>query len=208
MSHFSAAEWFEFARDLAPPSKKASMQQHLEGGCNECEQLVATWMEVLEIARRESDFCPPADVVRTAKEALAVRGKWEWLNEWAEFAKLLFDSIREPLPEATRGGTSVARQLLHEAKPFVIDLRLECEPARQSVRVTGQVLNSQEPGAPVADVEVFLLKGEDLLANVPANASGEFDLDIKAQNDLQLFIDVRGRKIVEIVLPALLADSS
>jgi hypothetical protein len=119
---------------------------------------------------------------------------------------LIFDTIREPAPEATRGPTKSYRQVLQEALPFLIDLRVECDPEQKWIRLTGQVLNSKEPDKNVTNVEVFLLKGEHLAARTKANASGEFALEFKDEEGLQLFIDVRGQQVIEIRLPSSPSD--
>jgi len=88
----------------------------------------------------------------------------------------------------------------------VIDLRIEQEAIRRQTRVIGQVLNSEEPARNVADVDIFLLDGERLLARTSVNGSGEFQLEFKDQEGLQLFVDIRDRKIVEILLPGSLTN--
>ncbi len=201
MSHFSAGQWFEFARDTALSEQKAVMQRHLEDGCQECRNLSGIWSEVLEINRRESDYHPPAGAVRSAKAMFVPERSWKWFPEIAVAARLIFDSIREATPTAVRGSMTSSRQTLQEAMPFVIDLRVECEPARKRVHLIGQVLNSKEPNKNVANVDVFLLKGEHLAAKTAANTSGEFDLEFQDEEDLKLFIDIRGQKVIEIRLP-------
>jgi len=201
MGHFSAAQWFEFARDTAPSEVKALMQRHLENGCDGCQKVSRMWSEVLEISHRELNYNPPPSAIRAAEAAFVPREGWDWLPQIAELARLIFDSINNPHPAAVRGGMTSSRQFLQEAKPFMIDLRVECEPARKRVRLIGQVLNSTEPNKHVANVEVFLLNGEHLAARTKANPSGEFDLEFEEKEGLQLFIDIRGQKVIEIRLP-------
>lgn len=206
MIHYSADQWFDFERETVPPEMKALMQRHLEEGCNECRKLAAMWHEVLVIGRHERSYSPPESAVLAAKAAFVTDNTWKWLPQIAQVARLIFDSLQGPVPVAIRGSAATSRQFLQEAKPFVIDLRMECEPARKWMHVIGQVLNSNEPKRTVADVEVFLLHGEHLAARTKANTSGEFELEFKAEEDLQLFIDIRGHKVVEIRLPTSQAD--
>lgn len=206
MKHFSAAEWFEFVRDSAAGRQNGSLQRHLDEGCQECGSDRAFWQEFLEIGSREPSYTPPLHIIEAAKAAFFSRAGWEWLRETAQLAGLVFDSLLAPMPVEIRGSTTSSRQFLQEAKPFMVDLRMECEPARRSVRLNGQVLNSNKPDEDVTDVDVFLLKGENLATKTSANTSGEFDLDFQDEEDLQLFIDIRGRKIIEVRLPSPLAD--
>ena len=201
MIHFSSEQWFEFGRNAELAEERLPMQQHLEDGCDDCRRLAAMWREVLEIAARESRYHLPAGVVTSAKAAFAPRKNWRWLTEIAQAAETIFDSMLDPIPAAVRGAAAPARQFLQEAKPFVVDLRVEFEPTRRWVRLVGQVLSSTEPQRIVSDVEAFLLRGEQLAANTIANSSGEFELEFEAEENLQLFVDIRGRKVIEVRLP-------
>ena len=118
-------------------------------------------------------------------------------------AQLIFDSTLSPIQAGVRGST-LSRQFLQEAAPFVVDLRAAFEPAQKRIRLAGQVLNSAEPQKNVSDVEIFLLKGDQLAANTKANAAGEFELEFKDDENLQLFVDIRGRKVIEIRVPSYL----
>lgn len=201
MDHFLAEQWFEFAANIVSAEQKASMQRHLEEGCDECRMLAGMWTDMIDIGRRELNYRPPAESVRSAKAAFVSTERWKWLPQIAKVARLIFDSSQTPTAAAMRGSMVSDRQFLQEAKPYLVDVRLECESARKWVHLTGQVLDSEEPDRNVADVEVFLLKGEHLAAKTKANASGEFSLEFKDEEDLQLFVDIRGKQIIEIQLP-------
>jgi hypothetical protein len=207
MAHFSAAQWFEYASGAAPSEQQAAMEHHLQEGCNECRNSSLMWKELIELSQRESNYQPSGEAVRSVKALLVPERRWKWFPQIAEAAQLLFDSIRAPSPAAMRGSQAPGRQFLQEARPFMIDLRMEYEPARKKMHLIGQVVNSKEPDKNVADVEVFLLKGEHLAARTMANASGEFDLEFQDEQDLQLFIDIRGQKVIEIRLPVSLGES-
>src|SRR6476661_5453821 len=127
MSHFSAEQWLEFAGHTISPEHKALMQRHLEKGCDECRAAFEMWKEVSDISRRESNYHPPAGAVRQAKAIFEPAETWRWFREIAQTARLIFDSVRQPAPEATRGSNPFSRQILQEAKPFVIDLRMDGE---------------------------------------------------------------------------------
>lgn len=201
MSHFSAEQWFDYVGKIGPSEVFAPIERHLTEGCGECKELFEFWKEVLEIAQREASFRPSDALVESVKEAFKPEDNWRWFPQIAQLAKLLFDSLQASIPAAVRGPTSGSRQLLQEAKPFVIDLRLEHEPARKRTRVIGQVLNSEEPAKNVTDVDIFLLDGERLVARTAVNDSGEFQMEFVEEEGLQLFVDIRARKIVEILLP-------
>ena len=206
MSHFSAAEWYEHVSQTGSSDTNSLIESHLTEGCGQCRTLLDFWKEIIKIARRETNYHPPEAAVQSVKEAFQPQERWRWFPQIAQLAKLLFDSLQAPVPVAVRGSTISSRQLLLEAKPFVIDLRIEQEAIRKQTRVMGQVLNSEEPARNVEDVDIFLLDGERLLARTAVNGSGEFQLEFKDQEGLQLFVDIHDRKIVEILLPSSLTN--
>jgi hypothetical protein len=201
MSHFSAEQWFELARGVAPAEQKIQMESHLEEGCEPCRKLFRMWTEALDISRRESRYRPPAGVIRSAKATFVPEASWKWFPEIAETAKLIFDSLTEPIPSTIRGSTTAARHFVQEAGPFLIDLRVEFEPVRNFVRVIGQVLNSVEPTEYVEDLQIYLLKGEELAGQTAGDKSGEFILEFEDVENRSLFADIGGKRVIEITLP-------
>jgi len=202
MSHFSAAQWFEFARGATLADEKAPMESHVKEGCDECRKLLDMWTEALDISRRESQYQPPAEAVRSAKAAFVPEANWRWFPQIAQTTRLIFDSLIEPVPSAVRGATATTRQFLQEAQPFVVDLRVDYGPVRGFVRIIGQVLNSAEPNKGVENIELYLLKGEELATRATANASGEFALEFEDVETRSLFADIGGQRVIEIRLPA------
>lgn len=200
MSHFSAEGWLDFARGALPPKKRAAMQCHLDSKCDQCFKIFHTWRMVLETVRRDLAYSPPARAVRLVKAAYVPAGQWRWLPQVGRMARLVFDSFRQPLA-AVRGSMPCSRQFLHEAEPFVIDLRVESEPAQNRVWLMGQVLNSEKPDMKIEGVDVLLLSGERLVAKTTTNPSGEFEFEYHNQRGLQLFINIRGQRAIGIVLP-------
>lgn len=179
------------------------MQVHLEQGCAECVKASETWRLVLDVAAREEQYRPDEAAVRVVKAAYIPEKPWTWLREAAEAARLVFDSLHQPAPAMLRGSQPVTRQLVHEAEPFVIDLRLESDPARKRIFLMGQILNSENPEEPTTDVDVVLLSGEKLIRRAAVNSSGEFDLELGADPNLHLFINIRGQRAIGIALPDL-----
>jgi hypothetical protein len=201
MNHFSAEAWFDLARGTPVAEQSAPMQDHLAAGCNQCLKIFEMWQVALEAASREAAYYPPASAVRLVKAAYGSERRWGWFPQIARFARLVFDSSRQPSPAAVRGSMPSSRQFLHEAEPFVIDLRVESEPAKKRVWLMGQVLNSEKPGKKIEAVDVVLLSGERLVAKTAANPSGEFELEFGDERGLQLFINIRGQRAIGIVLP-------
>ncbi len=201
MTHFSSECWCDFTRGIAPPEQGLLMQRHLDEGCDQCSKASEMWGGFLEITRREAAYSPPASAVHLARAAYAGEHRWGWLRSVARMARLVFDSSLQPAQAAVRSSMPSGRQFLHEAEPFVIDLRVEAEPARRRVSLIGQVLNSKKPETRMEGVDIVLLSGERFVAKTAANSSGEFELEFGDERGLQLFINIRGHRAIGIVLP-------
>jgi hypothetical protein len=203
MSHFSVESWFDFVRGTTSVEERAEMQNHLDTGCQECIGLSEMWRQVLEVARREQRYQPSPNTVKSVKAAYASEGPWRWLPKRANLARLMYDSFLQPAPVGLRSSGLNSRQFLHEAEPFVIDLRVEREPGQKRISVIGQVLDSRQPEKGIEGVNIVLLSGQELLARTYAKSSGEFSLQFSDGSDLQLFVNIRGQRAIGIVLPDL-----
>lgn len=200
MSHFSAADWFDFVRGTLLQEEKAPMLHHLDEGCDRCLKILNTWQTVLKAVRREPDYHPSASAVQCAKAAHLAQNRWIWLPQIARMASRVFDTSHDAAA-AVRGSMPSSRQFVYKAEPFVIDLRVESEPAQERVWLIGQVLNSKKPDVKIEDVDVVLLSGEHLVAKTVTNPAGEFEFEFNKGRVLQLFINIRGHRAIGIVLP-------
>lgn len=199
MSHFSPAEWVDFAHGLSTQQKTAALQSHLDNRCEQCLESAKLWRNVVDYFSQEARYRPPDHAIRDIHLAYALQKPWRWLLEVGRRAELVFDSFRQPVLGFVRGSTSPSRHLVHEAEPFVIDLRLET--VRDRLFLLGQILNSHSPDQGVYGVDVLLLEGEDLVARAKANDSGEFELQCERDRNLRLFINIRGHRAIGISVP-------
>ena len=204
LEHFPPEDWVDLARNLEPPAKGAQMRAHLELGCDECREAWKVWRLVLELCSREPGYRPVESAVRVGKAAYPGAKSWRWLKTVAEFAQLRFDSFLQPAPTMVRASGSQTRQLVHRADPYVIDLRLESDPLRGArTFLMGQILNSKHPEENPGDIEVILLSGDRLLGKTATTASGEFQMELTREEDMQLFINIRSERAIGINLPEL-----
>ncbi len=203
MNHFPPGDWIDLARGILTPSQTARIQSHLREGCGECLKSSELWRLVLNVSTDEADNEPPDGVVRAVKAAYVSAKPERWLPQMAQFARLLFDSFRQPDTALVRAAMQSSRQLLHEIEPFTIDLRLESDSLKKRIFLTGQILNSERPDEPTARIDVVLLSGERLVEKTIANAEGEFEMNFGPEDDLQLFINIRGERAIGVPLPEL-----
>ena len=205
MEHFSEPAWADFVRGFRN-SDCEEMGAHLAGNCVECARIHDTWMLVYSVAQQESLYAPPESLARMAKLEFASRQQAEAAP--AIFAALTFDTFARPTLAGVRSAASCARQMLYEAEGLAVDLRFDLAPNRRLVNVTGQVLDKQQPRAPLESVLVLVWTPKGLpITETRANAFGEFNLQLEPQNNLRLSIHAVGRKPVSISLANLGPES-
>jgi hypothetical protein len=202
MEHFQPGDWLDFARHLLPAETATAMQAHLDRHCPQCEQSASIWQRAAGVAAREAAYRPPDDLVRIVKAAFTPAQAATWLYRTAQFARLMFDSFSQPSPAMVRAVAHSSRQLIHQAEPYLIDLKLESDPSHKRIFLVGQIVNRENPTEQLGVIDVVLLRGADIVRKTQASPSGEFDLDFASAEDLQLFINLQGQRALGIALPA------
>lgn len=201
MEHFPARDWIDLARGVLPADRADLIQAHLRRSCSECRRSSEIWGLVVSFSQEETDYRPPDDLVQAIKDAYLPARPERWLPDIAEVARLIFDSFKQPEQAMVRGPFPSSRLLVHEATPFTIDLRLDSDPRRNRISLMGQILNSGHPDQTAGRIDVILLSGGQLVQKTSANAAGEFDLDLIPEENLQLFVNIRGQRAIAIALP-------
>jgi hypothetical protein len=199
MEHFPAGDWIDFARGVLPADRADLIQAHLRRDCSECRRSSEIWGLVVSFSAK--DYRPPDDVVNAVKAAYFPARPERWLPQIAEVARLIFDSFKEPELAMVRAPFPSSRLLVHEATPFTIDLRLDSDPRRNRISLMGQILNSGHPDKSAGKIDVILLSGDRLVQKTSANAAGEFDLELAPEDNMQLFVNIRGQRAIGIALP-------
>jgi hypothetical protein len=203
MYHFLAGDWIDLIRGGVAEPKVTLMQTHLDEGCQECQKSLVTWRMIVQVLSREQQYRPPHHAIAAVQSAPLPRRPYGLLAELAQFSRLVFDSFKQPLPSTVRASAQAGRQLVHEADPYTIDIRVDSGTARKRTYLIGQVLNSADPDASTSGMEVALLSGEDLVKETVTNPSGEFDFDYTTSNDVKILINARGARLIGIDLKGL-----
>jgi hypothetical protein len=199
--HFDNERWVDFVRQVISLDAASQMQRHLDEGCDVCHSAHTMWLHVVDAAAGERRSDPPEASVRSVKAAFALRRKLPVLSRLARMARVVFDSLYEPLPVGVRGGAPPARHILHEAGPYFIDLRLERESEIVSSLI-GQVLPVQECGPEPTSAGILLVeRGEAIMAQTITNSMGEFQLECDHRKDLTLYVDIAGSEPIGVTLP-------
>ena len=196
MEHFSEQVWADYVRGIGQTSTSQEIEAHLANACPDCTPVWGMWRKVYAIAANEASLAPPEGVVRVVKLEMAARqgqpGPWT-------LARLVFDSLNQPLPAGVRSGASDTRQLMFDAEGTVVDLVLDTRPQSQTVSLVGQVVDKQ--GAKVAPRQVRVVLWTETsqpLAQASANEFGEFQLEFAAQDRLRLSVEIVGYKYIRI----------
>ena len=203
MEHFETERWIDFARGLVGEPERAGMDEH-RGHCAACEGQAQVLGRLARTAENEAAYQPPAEVTALATSIFA-RHKRAALSTTRVLAKLVYDSLRDPLPAGVRT-TDRPAQVLFEAENYSLDLHLNREwphledPAPRMVLV-GQIADRDDPDVSLAHVPVLLMNGDQVTARGESNAFGEFHLEYQPDPDLTLHIPLASGKRIEAALP-------
>jgi hypothetical protein len=197
VKHFSEQVWTDFVRGIGPTKMSGQIEAHLTSGCSDCVASVGMWKKMYSIATSEAGFTPPDNVVRMVKVEFAATQSPR-LSPWT-MARLVFDSLSQPLTAGVRSGASESRQLMFAAEGTMVDLVLDTRPQSGTISLVGQVVD--KGGTKVAPRQVSVIlwaeTGEPL-AETSANEFGEFQLEFAAQERLRLSVEISGHKPIRI----------
>jgi anti-sigma factor RsiW len=208
MRHHDIAEWIDYVRGLGDPDLRIEMEAHLRAGCPACRETVTGLESLSAELLADEAYEPPPGAVRCAR-ALFSRFHAESVRRLPRvLARLVQDSLGEPLPAGVRGNERASRQALYEVGNLYVDLRVEQRPGRSSVEIVGQMLRREATGEPAWRRPVVLTSGRRVLACVASNEHGEFHFDGVPAGQVRIHIPVDdGSRQIEIALGPLMASA-
>ncbi len=197
MKHFSEEVWTDFARGVGPSETIREIETHIASGCLGCASASGMWRKVYSIAAHEPSFTPPDGVVRMVKLEFATTQSPQ-PSPWM-LARLVFDSLGQPLTSGVRSGASESRQLMFDSEGTMVDLVLDTRPQSGTISLVGQVID--KGGAKVAPRQVAVILWTETgqpLAETSANEFGEFQLEFAPQDQLRISVEIAGCKPIRI----------
>jgi len=197
VKHFSEEVWTDFVRGVGSSKTNSEIEAHIASGCPDCAAAVGLWKKVHSIASNEPSFTPADHAVRMAKLEFAA-SQSPRLSLWT-MARLVFDSMSQPLTAGVRSGASESRQVAFEAEGTMVDLVLDTRPQSGTISLVGQVVD--KGGAKIAPRQVAVIVWTETgqpLAETSANEFGEFQLEFAAQDRLRLSVEIAGHKPIRI----------
>jgi hypothetical protein len=194
MKHFQTAEWADFVRGVATAEISASMQAHLNAGCQSC-QATLNWCKTLAvIAQREAAYEPPEAAIRIAQAWFALSRPDKGM-----LARVVFDTSLQPALAGVRSAHAGPRQVVYEAGDVVVDIKLEPIDELGNLHIIGQLIQRDDPYA-FGHVPVVLREADKQVAKTFTNRFGEFQFESGPHLDLALGIALPQAQIIEVPL--------
>jgi hypothetical protein len=200
MNHFRDDEWLDYVRGLSPETQRAAMERSLNGGCEFCRKLFEYWSAANEAGVRDAAYRVPDEAVEAAVSAYTARSRYFRVRATATKARLVFDSFLRPAFAGVRGAAVGSRRLLERRGRWMVDLRLESE-ANNRLSLVGQVLQSGEQADAACAGLVFVMSGDDMVANTNANQFSEFQMQFPVAPNLRLYVEIQGEPAILVALP-------
>jgi len=211
VNHLTATDAADYVRGVSPPPLRRRIEQHLTSGCVRCARTLTLYRQIASTTRQEAQWDPPPGVLERAMEifALPVRARVVPLTHRL-MPRLIFDSLRQPLPAGVRASHSITRHVLYRAGDFFVDLRIDREHGTPRVSIVGQVAPREPPRekTPPEAVSVLLIDRRAVVARPPVNAFGEFHFDYDAHAQMRLRILVGEQTGLDVPLSQLLTPAS
>jgi hypothetical protein len=200
-THYEAGQWVDFVRGLMGDTEREAMRTHLNAGCVKCREVAGLFARAVLRATADVNYDPPEYAVQCARAIYVLQHPREVKLAPGFVARLVYDSFRAPLLAGVRSQQGVAHQLLYEAGPYHVDLRLQSKIGSRHVVMVGQIANREQPAMGVTNVPVLLLSEHSVLSKALSNHLGEFIMEYRPASSLRLYASVQGgSKRVEIPL--------
>src|SRR4051812_2653308 len=138
MKHFDLTAWSDLTRGTISAPKRDLMEAHLSSGCARCRTAFEFMTDLLAVARTSPQEEPSADAVRWAKAIFAMHQPARpGLPRLA--ARLVFDSLRDPVPVGIRSGDAALRYAVYVAGNVCIDLHFQQDMDSRTAMIMGQM---------------------------------------------------------------------
>lgn len=203
--HCTDAQCVDMARGTVTDLARTAIEHHM-AECRQCAELLRYWRRVVEVAVGEAASDPPDAVVVAAKALFRARPASPAEDGLAArvralVATLTFDTFQHAAPAGVRTGVVGPRQLVYEAPPFSVDLRLEATGTH--IHVTGQIADADGTRNAGRGALVEVLASSVAIARALASKFGEFHCEFDERDGLSLFISLNDGRAIMIPLDRL-----
>lgn len=118
-------------------------------------------------------------------------------------ARLVFDTLLQPLPAGIRHLQPDTRQLVYEAPALTADIAFERYPDSTRTTLTGQIMRANSPQIPLNGVPIVLKGHKGPLGLMITNEAGEFSFELQDERTVSLEIEVSPNDWVLLMSPPL-----
>lgn len=199
MKHYQPEEWIDYVNStIQNQDQRQAMTLHLEKGCVVCIELHSLWRRVAETAKREREYEIPQSILNHVKRAFLIEQKRKGAAPL--IPRLSFDSFWNPLPLGARSSFSHERALLFQTGKVRIHLRIESKTEPEMIWIDGQLSDDSEETRLFDEIPISLLKGDVNICQTKTNRFGEFHLDCKSSQNVELYVGVAMEETIVIPL--------
>jgi hypothetical protein len=189
MKRTTFQDWIDFVRGVAPDTQRRAMQELLalaEPEALRLHRLAET------LAVTADDWATPSPVPTAVTERavgmFSVAEPMPVLSLPMLPLRLILDSFLVPQAAGLRTSGQLHRDLVHQAGPLQLSLRVEQEPETELMAVVGQLQHEDNSTASVAGRPVFVFQKEKMVARTLSGDNGEFQMEFSGRQPLRLIV--------------------
>ena len=178
------------------PKEAHRVEEHLAEGCQKCIGARQWYERVRSVARSDTRFDPAPRARRRAIDLFGQRPKRKTrLGAGPAVARLIYDSLQQPVLAGTRSEGVTQRQLVYQTRDHSVELQI-VPHSRSAAEVVGQVLPRGESGfATVAGILIDLVRNEESVWSTLTNDKGEFMVSEVGIGEYDLLVETGGRSL-------------
>jgi hypothetical protein len=183
----------DLIRGTIDRNHEATLKAHMSSGCRTCAEN-HRWLKTMLAATAEDDsFDFSEDTIRWSVAQFKAASASQ-PSRIQILARLIFDNLLpgQAVEVRSMAAPAVSRQILYEAGPYDVDLRLEQLEEKQSILILGQIVGRDAKSGGLVGVSVEIKKhGGDAQENgqrAETDARGMFRLRDVAPGEYDIII--------------------
>jgi hypothetical protein len=178
----------------------ATMQAHLETGCESCKHLVIGFEYLARFGQREREYEPPESAMEVVKAYFNVSSLPRAKHANMQILHRYFDSFESPAIPGMRGLGSGPRRLGYRLDSLYIDVSIEQDPHSSCVTITGHVMDVAKTDGGVGEIPLSLPTEKGMARVSKTNRHGEFVLSFDRHPERGILINAK-QQVLLLVLP-------
>jgi len=185
MAHPKTQELIQYAERRVSERDRLSLKQHSEG-CATCAREIGQWERVLDGLRGSNLQSAPESVLGDCVAIYRIPRPEATRMEM--FAKLVFDSIAQPLTAGVRG-SSESRQMVLRCEDIDAHVRISSNPPV----ILGQLMQRTVHSF-ISGVRIGLIHDGKQIETTITDRLGEFRFGVAPHGDIRLQADLPGAR--------------